>query len=226
MEFTFGIITDGNNLNRVISIIESIKDQNILNFQIVIVGGYPPVDTSIDWIEFNESIKPKWITKKKNIITQYAKYENIVFMHDYIRLMPNWYIGMEKFGNNWDICMTQILNVTGERFRDWVIWADKDYIADPSYNGRSGVYSNITKRILPSYTYNKIENMYISGAYFIVKKKFMEENPLDESLIWGQGEDVEWYKRIMLLSSGFKYVMNPNSKVKLMKYKNSEAELI
>ena len=32
-------------------------------------------------------------SKKKNIITQNAKYENIVYMHDYIVLDNNWYKG-------------------------------------------------------------------------------------------------------------------------------------
>ena len=32
-----------------------------------------------------------------------------------------------KFGNDWDICMTKIKNIFGERFRDWVTWDHPKY---------------------------------------------------------------------------------------------------
>ena len=58
--------------------------------------------------------------------------------------------------------------------------------------------------------------MYISGAYFCAKKQFMLKYPLDETLIWGQGEDVEWSFRSREI---WNYKCNPNSIVKLLKYK-------
>lgn len=223
MEFTFGIVTDGNSIERIKKIINDIRNQEIPNSQIIVVGGQEI--EGIDWISFDETIKPKWITKKKNLITQHAKYENIVFMHDYVTLLPEWYLGMELFGNDWDICMTQIINSNNERYRDWCIWADKDYILNDSYNNEPGVKSNIIKRILPPYTYNKTQNMYISGAYFIVKKYVMEKYPLDESLVWGQGEDVKWSGQV-LLEEGYTYKMNIHSKAKLLKRKDRAAELL
>jgi acyl-coenzyme A synthetase/AMP-(fatty) acid ligase len=42
-------------------------------------------------IPFDETQKPMWITKKKNLITQNSKYENLVFLHDYIILNNGWY---------------------------------------------------------------------------------------------------------------------------------------
>jgi hypothetical protein len=38
--------------------------------------------------------------------------------------------------------------------------------------------------------------MYVSGSVMIVRKEFMLDNPLDENLGWGEGEDVEWSLRV------------------------------
>jgi len=229
MDFTFGIITNGSNSDRIVKIVESIAFQYIPNYQIIVVGGNSYGKSlcsgNILWIPFDETTKPNWITRKKNIITENAKYNTIVYLHDYIYLLPGWYIGMTYIQPNWDICMTQILNVDDSRYRDWVIWADKDYINDPSYNGEPGVRSNIIDRVLPPYNYDKTKNMYISGAYFIAKKYVMQTCQLDETLTWGQSEDVKWSEEV-LLKEKYRYVMNPYSKVKLMKYKDVAARVI
>ena len=85
MDFTFGIITSINSCNYINDIIISIENQNIPNYEIIIIGQINKdlvrnfKNTTI--IEFNENIKQSWITKKKNIITELSKYENIVFLH-------------------------------------------------------------------------------------------------------------------------------------------------
>jgi hypothetical protein len=58
--------------------------------------------------------------------------------------------------------------------------------------------------------------MYFSGSYWVAKKEVMEEFPLNEDLLWGQSEDVEWSKRIR---EKYNFSINENSKVKLLKYK-------
>ena len=109
MNFTFGIITT-NTVDQLV--LNSIYNQNIPEFEIVIVGGHPIIDYKhITHIPFDETVKQNWITRKKNIITKNAKYDNIVFMHDYVQLNKNWYTEFLKFGNEWDICMNKIYNL-------------------------------------------------------------------------------------------------------------------
>ena len=64
----------------------------------------------------------------------------------------------------------------------------------------------------------RTSEMYISGAYFCVKKDFLLENPLDEALTWGQGEDVEWCR---VLRERWTYRCNKRSKVNLLKLKGN-----
>lgn len=219
MNFTFGIITTGDRTNRVANIIQTIYQQMMDEFEIIVVGGYGVEGDYIKYIEFNETTKPKWITKKKNLITENATYENIVYMHDYFYLLPNWYRGFREFGNDWDICMTKIFNIDGSRFRDWCVWYDRNLSNHPGHNRKQGAKSNIIDRVLVPYDYTNTNTMYISGGYWVAKKYVMEECPLNEEKIWGQGEDLEWSEKV-LLDKQYRYKMNTHSAVKLLKQKD------
>jgi hypothetical protein len=71
--------------------------------------------------------------------------------------------------------------------------------------------------LIPYNLKNLSKMMYISGAYWVAKKKFMMENMLNEKLKWGQGEDVEWSIRVRKITN---FAINDRSVVKLMKYKD------
>ena len=213
-------------------IVESIRKQNIPEYEIIIIGG-PKVTTGrhtfslhnrpdIVHIPFDEEsgivgkgkqwcdeqmIKQGgWITKKKNIITQEAKYDNIVYFHDYHAFMPGWYEGYLKFGDEWDVCMNVIQDIWGNRFRDWISWDHPNY----------------SKRGFMNYEDSDAANRsYISGSYWVAKKKFMEENPLDENLVYGDAEDLEWSLRIRGKAN---YVMNPYSVVRHLRPKYTGEE--
>jgi hypothetical protein len=68
MDFTFGIITSINSCNYINDIIISIENQNIPNYEIIIIGQINKdlirnfKNTTI--IEFNENINPPCISKK------------------------------------------------------------------------------------------------------------------------------------------------------------------
>jgi hypothetical protein len=208
MNFTFGIITNHSNINRTILSIEKL---NIPIYEIIIVGGQYPETSIIKHIPFDESIKPNWITKKKNMICQIAKYDNIVLLHDYIEFCEDWYTGFLTFGNDFDICISKILNKNDTRFRDYTIF--------PYTN------SHFTKRTLIPYDYppsiklSKI--LYISGSYYIIKKQIALQFQLDERLIWGDGEDVLLTKQ--LINNNIIIKCNSYSTIKFLKYKNPQS---
>lgn len=210
MDFTFGIITDGNYDPMVDKIISSIRDEKIPNYEIIIVGNSKITGDDIKVIPFDENIKWRWITRKKNIITENAKYENIVYLHDYVYLLPGWYDGWLKFGENFKACMNIILNEDGTRFRDWLLW-------DNPLDENNRYIINNSEHIIPYHVTNLSRYMYFSGAYWVAKKEIMEKYPLDERLVWNEGEDVDWSKRYR---SDNEFQMNIYSTVKTMKYKN------
>lgn len=207
MKWSFGICV-GTSSIFIPKVIESIKKQakKINEYEILLVGHddiiskFKNKDTKL--ISFEESFKPGWITKKKNLIAQLAKFDNISIHHDYVSLDENWADGFLKFGNDWDVAMTRIENLDGTRFRDWVSW----------YDGQEEKTVQFLR-----YDDVNIDSMYVSGSYFCVKKNFLLQHPFNENLTWGEGEDVEWSKRIR----GFwSYKMNMLSTVKMLKLKH------
>ena len=211
MNFTFGIITVEGNIQ---SVINSIENQNIENFEIIVVGGPNHYNkTYIKHIEFDEKIKSMWISKKKNLITENSNFELIVYMHDYIKLDNNWYNGFNEFGYNWDICMTKILNFDGTRYRDWILWKDD----------AKNIYDHNDRLLLPYDITHLSKMMYISGAYWVAKKHIMQKFKLNEHLSWNQGEDVEWSIRVR---KDYNFSMNTNSSVSLLKYKGGVSNLV
>ena len=233
MKFTFGIITTNENQtheyngkNYITEIINSIRANNIPDdcYEIIIVGGNNKYQFfhDVHHIEFNDIAKPKWITKKKNLITKHAKYDNIVYSHDYVKYDKNWYKGFIEFGNDWDICMCINQSLDGSRFRDWLTWDD------PDINFPGGGYPATSKNnghrvIMPSYEYNNPQYMLISGSWWVAKKHIMLQVPLDENLVWGDAEDVKWSFQVR---DKYKYKMNKYSIVKLCKNKKLSAEYI
>ena len=223
MDFTFGIITTGDNDNFINIIIESIQNNKIPNYEIIIVGNTKVFETDkISVIKFDETIKNGWITRKKNIIAENAKYENIVLLHDYVKLNDNWYHGFLRFGNDYDWCITPILNINGLRFRDYTLFPAKvDYLnIDYSPVDIDKYFGE--NCLLPYDFVNNIKTnkyLYISGAYYIIKKTVALIHKLDEKLFHCQSEDVEISKR--LHRNGIIIQCNKFSSVTFLKYKES-----
>lgn len=203
IDFSFGINTSEGSNHNIQKIVDGIKALNIPNYEVIIVGHTNiKEDEYVKVIPFDESVKEKWITKKKNLITENSQYENIVFIHDYNSFDPDWYQGFLKFGNDFKIASTVTLNFDGSRYRDWnLLWCQIDAVPNMEF-------------ILPYSETRLSKHMYINGSYWVAKKHVMEEFPLDESLVWGEGEDVEWSMRV---SQKYNFSINTHSIVRMLK---------
>ena len=211
IDFTFGIITASVSASATATaniecIIKSIKQQNIPNYEIIIVGETCVKGDFIRVIPFDETIKKGWITKKKNSIAQQAKYENIVFLHDYVELCEGWYEGFLNYGNHFKICINPIKNLSGKRFRDFCLF--KEFLTTPTLLPYSSKLSPSLSKLA-----------YVSGTYYVVKREIALRFPLDERLSWGQGEDVLFSQA--LSKNGILFECNPFSTVTLLKEKES-----
>ena len=231
--WSFCIVTSEFSSNYLMKIIRSIDEEfedSKVNFEINIIGvdkllglGYRE---NINFYPFQEKVfkfrfrnfitffktfkiediffKTGAISHKKNFLAQKSKFDKLCIMHDYVFINKGWLKGFQRFGDNWEVAMNKIYNNDGSRFRDWCNW-DSPLVP---------VNDNYRASLLPYELY--IKEMYISGTFFNVKKDFFLNNPLSENLFWGEGEDVEWSKRVRKKT---KFKMNVNSSVKLMKLK-------
>ena len=195
IQWTFGIVTGFEDYQRLDEILKSIRALSIPEYEIILIGGgnseFVVFAEDVRVIDFDESQKPKWITRKKNILVNEAKYNNIVLMHDYHVFDKDWYENFKSFGTDWDICSCPQYLITGARNpMDWSLW-------DKPGHGRAWS--------LNYDDWSQTQYMYISGGFFIVKKHVLQQEPLDESRGWNEEEDVEWSMRVRN-----KYVMKCN----------------
>jgi hypothetical protein len=186
MEFTFGIITNGTQDIFLQLILNSIYEENIPHYEVIIVGNTTIIPTKyVRIIPFDETVKPMWITRKKNIISLEAKYENIVFLHDYVRLEKGWYAGFLQFGNDFQFCTNKIQNINGDRYNDYTLFLWYMLEIDTRFQ----LQCLLPYDFKPTYLSNKLT--YIPGYYYIIKKNLALQYPLDERKGHTEGEDID-----------------------------------
>jgi hypothetical protein len=214
MDFTFGILTAGNNDSVLQTIVDSIRSQKIPFYEVLIIGQSDLSGADITVLPFNETIRNAWITRKKNILAQEARYENLVLLHDYILFEEGWYEGFLKYGNQFYFCSTKILNSDGSRYIDYAFHPFYVTCIDERFeNGCLIPYS--VKVPDPA---NRL--LYISGSYYVIKRDVARALPLDEGKVWGQGEDLDL--SFALTSLGIPIQCNALSSVKFLKNKKDE----
>lgn len=175
--WSFGIVTNGKRNDWVERQIDSIKAQNIPHYEIIICGTYfKRKEKNCKYIPFNEKDNLGWITKKKNIICKYAKYENLVVLHDRILLKNGWYEGIKNYGNYFEVLSCKIFDSKGIRCGDWITYGNK--------LGRFPKPGLLEYRDWDKYG-------YLDGAMYILKKDVWRKVKWDEKLFWNQGEDIK-----------------------------------
>ena len=195
MNFTFGICTCYDSIPQLLAVVQSIKDLNIPEYEIILAGPLRQRIPEMPQVKYLWSTG--WTPQKKNMISRHAQYENLVLFHDYFVFDKDWYTSYQQFGNEWDVCSNpQLLNDGTRHFTDWVCW---DSPVHPRYFS------------LPYDDWSHTKYQYQSGGYMIVKRDFFRENLFNESLVPGQPEDVEWSLRIR---DKARYVCNPGAIVR------------
>ena len=152
MRLTYGIITAGGKDDQIARIVDTLASEGIPEYEIVVVGDCDLHRERLKIVPFDETQKRGWITKKKNIVTQVAKFPVIVYSHDYLLPCKGWYRGLKTFGDDWDLQMNKISNADGTRYRDWCL---SPSFPLPKHRER--------ERLLP-YQADFTEYMYISGS--------------------------------------------------------------
>ncbi|KKR31123.1 MAG: hypothetical protein UT65_C0038G0009 [Parcubacteria group bacterium GW2011_GWF2_39_8b] len=200
------VITTGQNkefLERFI--ISAYHELQNTDYEIIVVGP-PKLDLSyipkkirlvhVPYRELHISTISGAISKKKNFGVKQAKYDKVVISHDYLYFLPGWKKGYDKFGD-FTVCTNVVLDQEGERQKDWVVWD----------------YPGVGMGLLP-YTEEFTQYQIIVGNYFVVKRDFFLENPINENLRWGEGEDVDWS---LSIRKKIKFRINTESKVQFSK---------
>jgi hypothetical protein len=173
--------------------------------------------------DFEDNLHKPWITKKKNQIAQIARHDNLFITHDYYYFgegVINQFIANARL--NVDLYMFPIVNNQGQRHSDWLINPNnmqRFLDAYPEYKQilmDAAPYENAPKYVcgLPYNEKSLIRYQYISGGFICCKRHVIIEEPLNETLYWGDAEDLEWSERVL---KRFKYDMIPFGKIFITK---------
>lgn len=182
------------------------KELSSSDGEIIVIG--PPkmsfplnLKTKLIHIKYRSFGKlPAFITLKKNLGVKAANYDKVAVCHDYLKFVPGWLNGFKKFGDDFEVCSNKITAFDGSRYNDW---STLDY-------------PGVGMGLLP-YETECTKYQYISGTYFVAKRDFYLQNPLNEKLRWGEAEDAEWSKRVRMKT---KFKFNPYSEVVFLKQKS------
>lgn len=191
---TFGICTGYENAEHLIKCVNSIRNQALAmdDYQILVIGPEAPdpiveeLDAAdIEFLTFDESVRPRWITKKKNILARKADFDRLCIMHDYMWLTPNWATRLLDFEiyNYWNVLAFPQQRADGGRF--WYDWS-----------GFRGPRELDDRQFYDYKDWDHNDEVYISGNIFCVHRGLLLEHPFDENLGHMQEEDLEWSRRI------------------------------
>jgi len=224
MNFSFGYCAGPNSLENLQKFLKSLRHNFFGNLdsqvEVIVSGEINPEMFVVEsdfpefkfiFHDFKDPNGKIWLTKKKNQIAQIANHDNLFILHDYYRLgygvITNYIMNSRL---NVDLYMFPINNREGNRHSDWLlspVYMQQFLDAFPEYNQILMDYApheNAPKYIcgLPFSEKSLTKYQYISGGFVCCKKHVLLEEPFNESLYWGDAEDVEWSQRVL---SKYKY---------------------
>ncbi len=204
--WTFGMVTNGVRRDFIGKSIESIRNLKIPNYEIIICGTYSgKIEKDMKYVEFKKRDDRGWITRKKNLIAEKAMFSNLCIFHDRIIFNKDWYTGMKKYGNNFEVltCIQKLSD--GMRAGDWL--STNAQYADPGFMYK---IEELDYRDWNRYA-------YVAGQMTIIKKYVWEEESWNETIYWKEAEDIEYSLR--LTQKGFLPRFNPFSSCLTMSWR-------
>jgi hypothetical protein len=182
--WTFGLLTLGKNRERTLAYIRSIEQASLANYEILVVVPqrlkYLEGVKHLKQIVFNQRDDLGWITRKKNLICEAARYSDILICHDRYELDPSFHSDWEAWGYSYGIAGPRARLPDGRRGMDWVVASSQNH-----------TWSNGGLLDYRSYS----PYVYIPGGATAVRKSFWKRYPWNENLYWNEHEDVELCRR-------------------------------
>ena len=169
MNITFIIITNAGKPKKLLSQIDSIHNQKIPDYEIIVSGDKKDIELpslNLTFIEAIDDAKNGGLGAMRNKACAIAKYDNLVISDDDMFFPKSWYNTLCSYKKEFDILTPLVRLPDGTRF-----W-DKCSYQSPKY-GHSVLEDE-----------EEDDHIYMSGGQsWIMKKKIWESVKWDESLI-------------------------------------------
>lgn len=186
---TFGVITDGNQPDRLERFLESVISMRRpaeCEVEIVVCGPATALEglaISVDGIrlivEAPSPTRQAWITAKKNQVVAATATDYLVLAHDRYWFEADFLERMHSFGG-FDLLIPSQYTKDGFRYPSLVATEEAWRIGQVA-ELEHGDYSN---------------TVYINGGIVLARTSVLAEVPFNELLFWGESEDVEISRRL------------------------------
>ncbi|MGE0813473.1 MAG: glycosyltransferase [Vicinamibacterales bacterium] len=183
--WTFGLLTTGARLENVERYVDSIAAFCDEPHEILIVS---PVDLgaiarrpNVRVLPFAERDELGWITRKKNLICEQARYSDILVCHDRFSLTPDFCRDFAAWGYAYGLAAVRVRLPDGSRGLDWAVVSSQNHVWS------SG--GLLDYRAYSQYAYNP-------GGATVIRRAYWADFPWNENLFWNEHEDVELCRRV------------------------------
>ncbi|MFK8111133.1 MAG: glycosyltransferase [Rubripirellula sp.] len=182
---SIGVLTLGDRMEELTRLIETAREHCKLPYEIILVSPKPieslEGQPDIRQIIFTEKDDLGWITRKKNLICQDAKYSELVICHDRFEFTTSFFQAYESWGCAYGIAAVRLQLPDGKRGLDWGV------VRGDNFAWCEGGLLNYRDNSRFS---------YVPGGVTMLRKSFWEQFPWSENLFWNEHEDVELCRRV------------------------------
>lgn len=189
--YSWGIITDGREPQKLDALIASIHALKIPDYEIAVSGNtLPGLDVDCV-IPMPHTARQGRLGALRNGVCSVLSGDVLVICDDDMLFHPDWYEGMQKFGDDFDLLSCRILNPDGTRYWDWK-WH------------RGGVNG------LLDYSETS-PDVSLTGGLTIMKAYVKAKIDWNDELGFNQAEDVDFTSKAK--AAGFRVAFNPHSTI-------------
>jgi hypothetical protein len=193
--WTFGILTSGTSAQAA-TMAAAILELDLPNVEIIFCGPRPagvPLDPRVSAIDLEQPDPRGWITRKKNLIADRARYDNLCLLHDRYVITPAWAEALSAYGQCYSFLTFPQVYYAGvdrqfpQRYPDYQLLAQ-----DRGIQGAlvSGVY-DADRVFHPGYD-DFSETAFCCGGLYLARRSLWNLVRQDESLFHCEWEDISF----------------------------------
>lgn len=182
--YSFCIITNGKRPEKLGREIQSILALDIPDVEILL-GGEPPEGFSHPQVQvylMPDAARHGRLGEMRNCLCHLARWEHLIVVDDDMIFQPDFYQGLQAFGEDYDVLCVRLLNPDGTRYWDWA-----------THGGPTGHHLLDYAETDPF--------TYVTGGLCVMQARVFKAVQWDEVRGFYQGEDLDFSGR--LRAAGF-----------------------
>jgi hypothetical protein len=193
--WTFGILTSGPS-PQAARMAAAILDLDLPNVEIIFCGPRPvgaPNDPRVSAIDLERPEPRGWITRKKNLIADRARYDNLCVLHDRFVITPDWAEALDEYGQCYSFLTFPQVYYAGVdrqfplRYPDYQLLAQQHGIEGSL---ETAVY-DAHRVFCPDYD-DFSETSFCSGGLYLARRSLWNLVRQDEALDHSEWEDISF----------------------------------